>query len=1698
MSTLFGQLKALLWRNILLKKRNKKQLIQELFYPIYFVLLLSLIKTLAKPSTTPPTPEFPQYNLADPRFILNTKGNILVVPDTPEVKDIIANVEGYIGSLNVVYSATEAEAVALYKATSNNVSAGIVFNDTGDNPVYSIRTTYNDDLLSTKLFTGKGECLKADRAATDSNCKANKYLTTGFAWLQRAIEAAFIKKKSATFSLPEVFVQMMPKEEFTSDVTYIQYLASVYFVMAYSSFVNFLTVNIVAEKEKKIREGMKMMGLRDSVLWLSWSLTYTLLIAVVTGVITIIAYGFGFYSRSSNLFIFFLLMLLYGISIITMAFAVTPFFRKAQAAGMVTSFATIAISCLYFAVSLTRETTRDGYHYPYAPGGVWAICLLSPVALALGIDQGIYLDTAKGGMTFANISEGEFPLSGPIIMLVVDIILYAVIAVYFDHVIPGEFGPRYPPWYFLMPSYYCQKKRSGDSELSALTSNEHQSINGSFTGSDPNIEPVHQDLKDKAGVRINNISKDFPSKEETVHAVRGLSLDMYEGHITALLGHNGAGKTTLINMLCGLTPPTSGTATIYDMDVSNSGDMERLRAMCGVCPQHNILYDDLTTKEHLIVFAGIKGVAEDGKEEAVTRAMKDADIYEKADTFAKNLSGGQKRKLSVAMALIGDPKIIFLDEPTAGMDPFSRRHLWSLLQNSKKGRIILLTTHFMDEADILADRKAIISHGTLRCLGSSLFLKNRFGIGYHLNMVVEPDCNAETVSSVLSEQVKGVEMKRSHAKELAFTLPLSEVSTFSNMFSSLEQKVNGTTQAEKLGIKSYGVSMTTLEEVFLKLGEDTDENPAPGHGIENPAYDENGLRSTQRVFSDGESQINLEMKDHSNPTQSLANKPTVENLASQRFWALMKIRFLIIIRNPMAVIFQIVLPIVFVVVGCVLSTLGPSAADSSNPKPVSLFATSATYASAPLAAIDSQNDVDSTTFISKVNDTWQVDKNLNISLLLYPNHILGFNLQQYQTSNNDINYTALYNTTALHSLPTIINIMSNTLYSLVTGGSNISGSSLPWPSISTQLTYSGSAFSATLVVALAFAVLSPGFAMFLVVERQTKTRGQQRVAGITFNMYWASLFILNCTMFAIPVVICIIIVGAVPVASLSSAGAMVSLVLLFITYIPANILVVYNLSFAFDAYETCQAVLPNLMIFGTLLPYVAVSLTDMLGSADAATAIHYVMTVINPLYALIGGLYYIDRIHRVSLIARTEIEFGMYFQGDSNILITILMPIVHCGLLYVLLRVLDVRSTGGNSKEALNCQGTSKVNDIPEDNQDVIGDEDEDVAEERNRVNSLQTGAQDAPVAYVQNIRKEFAKDIKAFCKKTKQKTNVAVRNATFAVDCGEVFGLLGPNGAGKTTALNMIIAETGPTRGKVIVAGHDIRSSMSSAFQAMGYCAQHDALWEKITLREHIEFYGLLRGLSQKDSVTMADGMIASLKVEEHAKKGAKKLSGGTKRKLSYAISMLGSPEIVLLDEPSTGMDPQSKRFLWDTISGSFEGTKRGAILTTHYMEEADALCSRVAIMVNGKIECLGPTQHLKDKYGSGYLLEVKLKTGGHGEDIEARMDSLESHVVALFPQASCMERFEERGQYKIPRDNVKSLSETFSSLEQTKQTHDVEEYSFSQSTLEQVFLDFAKKQHEEGEEDNVPKSLMRQLSDAGGHRDSDSRGRGNISVRM
>jgi ATP-binding cassette subfamily A (ABC1) protein 3 len=240
--------------------------------------------------------------------------------------------------------------------------------------------------------------------------------------------------------------------------------------------------------------------------------------------------------------------------------------------------------------------------------------------------------------------------------------------------------------------------------------------------------------------------------------------------------------------------------------------MPEMRKMLGVCPQHDVLFDYLTPKDHLRLFATFKGVPNNKIEKEVHKMLLDIGLIQQQDQLAKTLSGGQKRKLSVAIALIGDSKIVMLDEPTSGMDTTSRRKLWDMLKRNKQGRIIILTTHYMDEADILGDRIAIMAEGRVQCTGSSLFLKNRYGVGYNLVISKKSRGPNQAIDRFIQNNIKDSKKLQEVSSEVQYQLPTSSSGQFKEFFKLFDQNL------DVLGINSYGVGITTLEEVFLQIG----------------------------------------------------------------------------------------------------------------------------------------------------------------------------------------------------------------------------------------------------------------------------------------------------------------------------------------------------------------------------------------------------------------------------------------------------------------------------------------------------------------------------------------------------------------------------------------------------------------------------------------------------------------------------------------------------------------------------------------------------------------------------------------------------------------------------------------------------------------------------------------------------------------
>mmetsp|Transcript_34256 Transcript_34256/g.55413 ORF Transcript_34256/g.55413 Transcript_34256/m.55413 type:complete len:1506 (+) Transcript_34256:171-4688(+) len=589
---------------------------------------------------------------------------------------------------------------------------------------------------------------------------------------------------------------------------------------------------IVREKELKLREGMRQMGLRDSAYWITWFLTnvtwntLTGLILIASGAIL----QFSFFLKN-DFPLYFFLFFLFGMAMVSFAFFFAAFLGKSDTASSV-GFIVFLVGLIIQQISSSiYTTTTDDY--------IRILFSLMPFALlGKGLsDLGtMSAKESDSGMRWSQrfdatvvTSDNVLSMHELYLWLILDSVLYLLLGLYFDNVIPGEYGVSRHPLYFLSPYYwgFLKKKRTIRKESST-------------TGSDipPPTEEVDADvlaeeqlLRDgkeppHTAVKLLNLRKTFYKKvlgfrdaSADFHAVKGSWLMIEEGKLFCLLGHNGAGKTTTFNMLTGLFAPTSGDAVIFGNSIID--DMEKIRKVMGVCPQHDILWNELTGREHLMVYAGFKGVPKNKVNAEVEERLKDVELTDSGNKSAGAYSGGMRRRLSVAIALIGNPAIVFLDEPTTGMDPVSRRKVWDLIENVKRDRVMVLTTHSMEEADILSDRIGIMKSGRISVVGTSLHLKNKFGTGYRMSLLFSKQEQSAGIKKYVLDALPDTIIQSELPQVVTFKIPRTCTDQLPDFFLHFEEAKGA------LGVTDVQLSLTTLEEVFMAItkGEDDEGKP---------------------------------------------------------------------------------------------------------------------------------------------------------------------------------------------------------------------------------------------------------------------------------------------------------------------------------------------------------------------------------------------------------------------------------------------------------------------------------------------------------------------------------------------------------------------------------------------------------------------------------------------------------------------------------------------------------------------------------------------------------------------------------------------------------------------------------------------------------------------------------------------------------
>ncbi|EFJ47840.1 hypothetical protein VOLCADRAFT_43193, partial [Volvox carteri f. nagariensis] len=292
-----------------------------------------------------------------------------------------------------------------------------------------------------------------------------------------------------------------------------------------------------------------------------------------------------------------------------------------------------------------------------------------------------------------------------------------------------------------------------------------------------------------------------------------------------------------------------------------------------------------------------------------------------------------------------------------------------------------------------------------------------------------------------------------------------------------------------------------------------------------------------------------------------------------------------------------------------------------------------------------------------------------------------------------------------------------------------------------------------------------------------------------------------------------------------------------------------------------------------------------------------------------------------------------------------------------------------------------------------------------------------------------------------------AVRGLWVGVPAGECFGLLGANGAGKTTTFRMLTGEVMPDAGDARVAGFSVRKQLAAARRQLGYCPQFEALPGAMTGREVAAMYARLRGVPEPYVAGLVSYLLKRLGLEGAADSPCGGYSGGMKRKLGVAVALVGDPRVCALDEPSTGMDPGARRGLWTCLQVR---VRRTVVLTSHSMEECEALCTSLTIMVAGRLRCLGTVQHLKSRFGGGYILEIKLQPASASNPSLASGPSPPPPLPPLPQSSHSMQQMQQQQRHL-------DLAALFEAVESQRAALGVADYCLTQTTLEQLFVSMA-----------------------------------------
>jgi len=670
--------------------------------------------------------------------------------------------------------------------------------------------------------------------------------------------------------------------------------------------------------------------------------------------------------------------------------------------------------------------------------------------------------------------------------------------------------------------------------------------------------------------------------------------------------------------------------------------------------------------------------------------------------------------------------------------------------------------------------------------------------------------------------------------------------------------------------------------------------------------------------------------------------------------------------------------------------------------------------------------------------------------------------------------TLWFKNQAYHAIPILVNLWNNARFQLLgLKDSKMEVWSHPLPKTAAlmqeEMTGSSQVYTdlfVALTVILAMGFIPASFVVYLVHEKATSGKHQQFLTGVSPGMYWWASYCWDIVNYLVPLGVCFLLFASFQVMAYSGDNT-AAIFCLLLAYGLCMTPLMYCVEPLFSVPSTAYVTLICVNIFTGTISTLTVAVLEAYQNEvpDLVPILKFgeaVFPWVLPNYCLGRGLLMIAMNHYGNF---AYTEFGVCVrQGISCWIDPIswdvsgqyITSLILMAPVWLLLRLLIewgflLRKVRQRFYESIRVQRADETE----------ATSDEAVERERRR---MAAGPTDDNLV-IDKLEKCF---VRGWGVCGKAVSHRAVRGISVGVPAGECFGLLGVNGAGKTTTMRMITGDTEVTSGEVRVAGANIQDQRDEARSHLGYCPQFDALPDKLTVRETLALYSRIRGIPARDVADCVENMVQRMCLEAHQNRLCEHLSGGNKRKLSTALALIGEPDVVLLDEPSTGVDVGARRFLWDII-GDVRKSGHSVILTSHSMEECEVLCTRLTIMVHGKFRCLGSPMELKAKFGGGYSLTVKSLPGKEGgRDTEQNVAQIRNFINSKVRGAKLAEvsvgllRY-QIGSTKADASEKLPIADIFRSFEEAAAEGGelqgaLSDYALTQTSLEEVFIHFSR----------------------------------------